>query len=48
MTEGILRILEPRQLEGVLAHELAHVRNRDMLIATIAAAVAGSSPRSAT
>lgn len=41
VTEGILRILDARQLEGVLAHELAHVRNRDILIATIAAAVAG-------
>lgn len=41
VTQGILGILDKRQLEGVLAHELAHVRNRDVLIATIAAAVAG-------
>ncbi len=41
VTEGIVRILDRRQLEGVLAHELSHVRNRDILIATIAAAVAG-------
>jgi heat shock protein HtpX len=41
VTEGILRILDKRQLEGVIAHELAHVQNRDVLIATIAASVAG-------
>jgi heat shock protein HtpX len=41
VTEGIMKILDRRQLEGVIAHELAHVQNRDILIATIAAAVAG-------
>src|SRR5512139_1154596 len=41
VTEGILRLLDRRQLEGVIAHELSHVQNRDVLIATIAASVAG-------
>jgi heat shock protein HtpX len=41
VTEGILKLLDRRQLEGVIAHELSHVRNRDVLIATIAASVAG-------
>jgi len=41
-TEGILRILTPEELEGVMAHELAHVRNRDILVSTIAATFAGA------
>ena len=41
-TEGILRILSPEELEGVMAHELAHVRNRDILVGTIAATFAGA------
>ncbi len=41
-TEGILRILSPDELEGVMAHELGHVRNRDILISTIAATLAGA------
>lgn len=41
-TQGILRILTPEELEGVMAHELGHVRNRDILISTIAATLAGA------
>lgn len=42
VTSGIVDILDRRELEGVLAHELAHVRNRDTLISTIAATIAGA------
>ena len=41
VTEGIMRVLDDEELEGVLAHELSHVRNRDTLIMTIAATLAG-------
>ena len=42
VTEGIMAYLSPDELEGVLAHELAHVRNRDILIASVAATIAGA------
>lgn len=42
VTSGILQVLDRRELEGVIAHELAHVQNRDTLIATIAATIAGA------
>ncbi len=42
VTQGIQRSLSPRELEGVLAHEMAHIKNRDILIASIAAMVAGA------
>lgn len=41
-TEGIMRLLTPMELKGVLAHEIGHVRNRDILISTIAATMAGA------
>ncbi|MBI2106294.1 zinc metalloprotease HtpX [Candidatus Woesearchaeota archaeon] len=40
VTNGILKLLSKEELKGVLAHEIAHVKNRDILIATIAATIA--------
>ncbi len=41
-TEGLLELLTDDELEGVIGHEVAHIRNRDMLIGTIAATLAGA------
>jgi heat shock protein HtpX len=42
VTTGILKVLPPRELEGVIAHELAHIRHRHMLVGTVAATMAGA------
>ena len=42
VTTGILKYMPQEELEGVIAHELAHIKNRDMLISTVAAGIAGA------
>ena len=42
VTEGLLELMNDEELEGVIAHELGHVRNRDILISSIAATLAGA------
>jgi heat shock protein HtpX len=42
VTSGIMRLVSREELEGVIAHELAHIKNRDMLLQTVAATVAGA------
>lgn len=42
VTTGIMKILTREELEGVIAHELAHIKHRDVLVSTVAAAIAGA------
>ncbi len=42
VTEGLLQLLSPDELEGVIAHELGHIKNRDVFISTVAAVLAGA------
>jgi heat shock protein HtpX len=42
VTNGILQLISPEELEGVIAHELAHIKNRDMLLQTFTATMAGA------
>jgi heat shock protein HtpX len=42
VTEGLLRLVSPDELTGVLAHEMGHIKNRDILVQTVASVVAGA------
>jgi heat shock protein HtpX len=42
VTEGLLKLISEDEMEGVIAHELAHIKNRDMLLQTVAATMAGA------
>lgn len=42
VTEGLLQVLNPQEVEGVIAHEIGHIKNRDTLISCVAAAMAGA------
>ncbi|MEI8197764.1 MAG: M48 family metalloprotease, partial [Phycisphaerae bacterium] len=42
VTEGLMAMLTPQELEGVLAHEMSHIKHRDILISTVAAVIAGA------
>lgn len=42
VTEGIMQMLDARELKGVLAHEMSHIKNRDILVATVAAGIAAA------
>ena len=42
VTQGLLQLMDHQEVEGVVAHELAHIKNRDILISTVAATIAGA------
>ena len=42
VTTGLLELMDEEEVRGVVAHELAHIKNRDILIASIAATIAGA------
>lgn len=42
VTEGLMSMLNPKELEGVIAHEMAHIKHRDILISSVAAVIAGA------